>query len=853
MSQLFYANLPDCEAYEIIRNHAYYKFLDIAHYLLRAIESLKKRIHRLAWEQMKKIESDEDTNKEALSQNENGIWIRLIEPEGKVVDDRIFQEFYRAKDQEVLELLDGIDKLKHDKIGRPIKILGTNPEKAALLLEAKPNSKYIGVKPSTYQLNTQISALDRLQTEPHPFHRSLIRLIERVDRVKWPNVEPMKIDKWYFLADESRPGTFEQREFVEKAIATPDFAILEGPPGSGKTTAICELILQLIYRGKRVLLCASTHVAVDNVLERIAENEKVVAVRIGDKNNISLKARPYQIDERKITEKKEIIDFLSNEDSLKPSQEYFLRVLQSDKSEDIITNLILESANLICGTTIGILQHPEIKKKRFKGKPLFDYLIIDEASKTTFQEFLVPAIFAKKWVLAGDPKQLSPYVDTSIIESNLSAISDKYVENSNVCRDLFYCKDQRVNLIAVENDENKRRIYYEQAEKLGLTVFEINQATKLNKNNILEILGSQVLIGDYECLKKFEPLIPGDFFFCHGKYDFDLFKRRRNHWLKKNPEIAEDIETKPWSQELAWRLVRLFELRRTPDEQEFWENQRSDLLPKWLPELDEQHFLEELNNVRRIAFPSIIELLREGFERNRYQRSGSTLSDGFDKIALYQRHVILTYQHRMHPEISRFPRDFIYDAEALKDPNYIFDDREWDYRRYVERSIWISTKGKVERNQNINEANIIMTELEHLLKWTKLTLKDNGTPWEIAILTFYRAQEKILRKRLQKRFRSKNYQSFNLKNKNTHIELCTVDRFQGHEADVVFLSFVRNRKTGFLDSVNRLNVAITRAKYQLVIVGNQKFFRDRTRSKVLKELALNTRRRIHYSKEGKYV
>lgn len=41
----------------------------------------------------------------------------------------------------------------------------------------------------------------------------------------------------------------------------------------------------------------------------------------------------------------------------------------------------------------------------------FDYLIIDECSKTTFQEFLVPAMYAKKWILVGDIRQLSLFVE----------------------------------------------------------------------------------------------------------------------------------------------------------------------------------------------------------------------------------------------------------------------------------------------------------------------------------------------------------------------------------------------------------------------------------------------------------
>ena len=59
---------------------------------------------------------------------------------------------------------------------------------------------------------------------------------------------------------------------LKKALQTPDLAILEGPPGSGKTSTILELVLQLVRRGQRVLVCGSTHVAVDNVLERLIDD-----------------------------------------------------------------------------------------------------------------------------------------------------------------------------------------------------------------------------------------------------------------------------------------------------------------------------------------------------------------------------------------------------------------------------------------------------------------------------------------------------------------------------------------------------------------------------------------------------
>ena len=73
----------------------------------------------------------------------------------------------------------------------------------------------------------------------------------------------------------------------------------------------------------------------------------------------------------------------------------------------------------------------------------------------------------------------------------------------------------------------------------------------------------------------------------------------------------------------------------------------------------------------------------------------------------------------------------------------------------------------------------------------------------VAVLTFYVGQERELRKRL-KMVTGTARSPFKLGNMS--IELCT-DRFQGHEADIVLLSYVRTRSAGFLDSPNRLNVA----------------------------------------------
>jgi superfamily I DNA and/or RNA helicase len=66
-----------------------------------------------------------------------------------------------------------------------------------------------------------------------------------------------------------------------------------------------------------------------------------------------------------------------------------------------------------------------------------------------------------------------------------------------------------------------------------------------------------------------------------------------------------------------------------------------------------------------------------------------------------------------------------------------------------------------------------------------------------------------------------------------------VDRFQGREADLVMLSMRNTRRVGFLDSPNRLNVGLTRARQQLVVFGNADYF-SRCHVSELEALVLRT-------------
>jgi superfamily I DNA and/or RNA helicase len=129
--------------------------------------------------------------------------------------------------------------------------------------------------------------------------------------------------------------------------------------------------------------------------------------------------------------------------------------------------------------------------------------------------------------------------------------------------------------------------------------------------------------------------------------------------------------------------------------------------------------------------------------------------------------------------------------------------------------------------------------------------RDNPDQWEVAVLSPYQAQRRKLVEMVQKLTDLESEARFNLSkmDKPAPISLLvsTTDRFQGQEADIVFISLRNSSRVGFLDSPNRMNVAITRAREWRVIVGNYEYFaRDhKMKDPMLRNLA------IHHSSSKK--
>jgi hypothetical protein len=839
MALLHYQNL-DVRRPDILMRSAFFGLKTFYDFLRRTKDYMESdaAVKRLAWRPGVPPEDDD-------ADRLQGFWVRLEEPKDRPNEpESTFRAFMDEDVRDVFDLLESKpgEQTERADNGRrkfalehKLLVLDRDPETSQLLLERKPSGRQLLLRPNTLTLLRQIQALQALQNTPSSAHRPLLRLMESVDHAHWLPFEPAWVDgnDWLVLTDEARPGTDEQRRFVEIAMATPDFAFLEGPPGSGKTTAICELVLQLAKQGKRALLCASTHVAVDNVLERLMDERNrhrnlVIPVRIGDRRNVSEKATPWQLERFVKTERERLLRHLDGRRGLTESQRALLEAIRHEPT--VIERMVLDAANLVCGTTIGILQHPDIKASGHAAAS-FDVLIIDEASKTTLQEFLVPALLAKRWVIVGDPKQLSPYVDDDAMAVNVKAcLRNETVRDA--CVDAFMAshadsRKRRVAAVSIETP-NVLDVYLVQAAARGvdLAIADVDD----------ELWANAIVIGRPADLEERLEDLPLDVATVRHRGEGLLeLQRRAEAWLRLSGRARE--ERPEWADEVGWRLARLYEQRfaqevepglRSRSTSHRLREQLDDLLPAAGTGVDREAVWTEIDRVRRVALPSILESLRHGFERDPNARSGTALSDGLPSSALRARHVLLSTQHRMHPEIAAFSHEYIYKGEALFTPSHMEAERAWGYARHAHRAVWLDVRGGFNSrfNSNQTEADTVLGELRAFDRWAEHNPRKDGRPWEAAVLTFYRGQERELRRHLQEWTRDRNAMRHFTRGPRVRphvtVELCTVDRFQGHEADLVILSIASDRSTSFLESPNRLNVALTRARYQRVVVGDRR-------------------------------
>ena len=212
-----------------------------------------------------------------------------------------------------------------------------------------------------------------------------------------------------------------QRDAVEFALSAQDVGIIHGPPGTGKTTTLAEVIFQAVQQGQKVLACAPSNTAVDNLLERLVGIMPRV-VRVGHPARVFESLRGHTLDELVdadpstdvVREMRREVESLMRQaakdfrgrDGHRNRKALFAEAGQLRGQirglERSVIRGVLDSADVICTTTTI--------DDELLGDREFDLVVIDEACQATEPSVWQAILRTDRLILAGDHCQLPPTV-----------------------------------------------------------------------------------------------------------------------------------------------------------------------------------------------------------------------------------------------------------------------------------------------------------------------------------------------------------------------------------------------------------------------------------------------------------
>jgi predicted DNA helicase len=291
-----------------------------------------------------------------------------------------------------------------------------------------------------------------------------------------------------------------QKNAVTESLRSAEVFLIHGPPGTGKTTTLVEAIIQHARKGYKVLATADSNTAVDNIVEKLLAL-KTHVLRIGNPARLNAAIISVSIDQQiqdnpdyqqaaalremtvdlKEEQKKYLQPTAQTRRGLSDSQILTLSrkgstqrgISQSNihrmaewinaqrqinvlfeearKLEKAALKQLIDSVDILCATNSSagseILQ-------QFS----FDVVFIDEATQSMEPSCLIPMVKGKKWVLAGDHKQLPPTVLSREASGLYLTLFERWISS---------CSSEQMSMLRVQYRMNQDIMRFPNEEFYG--------------------------------------------------------------------------------------------------------------------------------------------------------------------------------------------------------------------------------------------------------------------------------------------------------------------------------------------------------------------------------------------------
>ena len=579
-----------------------------------------------------------------------------------------------------------------------------------------------------------------------------------------------------------------QKKAVLKGVEARDLCMLQGPPGTGKTTVIAELIWQHIRKDQntRLLLTSETNLAVDNALGK-----------------------------------------LMNEKAVNPAMSGYL--------------------SLIKPLRFGKPEKFEEEGKRYSIERIEKW-IDDTASVEDDYE---SEVLSEEAALQDDDEAVAVDVNDNIVQHWMRRIADR--SKAGDPRYAEVLKDWTIGLAMPDKDTKIqfRDLYYSHVNVVGSTCSST---------------GSPGFLMEY--LRTFKGLRSKDFRtvktnlgrWRHGTLnDWGTIEMAELFGVDDSLSITDMQQAIKDACTINFDTVIMDEASKaTPPEllMPLCFGRKSIVIGdhrQLPPMLNEKSFKEALLDLNSKKAESLAEEIDRDFvDTSQFKRMilnkqvSPTIKSTFNE------------QYRMHPAINDVISQFYENDESGGlhcglDPKRVdspdLSDPQSRYHGFFQKgfiapavhTIWVNVNAPEESDgtskiniQEITAINKVLEKLntaegfkEYMAHWD--TLKEEykrNEEKEIGVISFYGRQVGRIKKNVRPRARQMGLRT----------KINTVDKFQGMERNIVIVSTVRsdkavhgtgyieNKSAGFADSPERLNVALSRARRLLIVVGNKKFF-----------------------------